>query len=145
MANRNITSANASSVLTVEGLFPAGIQLQQFSTDQAVSSDAIQVAETRLGVDGKLVAGYTPGILVVNISLEASSPSTEYLNKLYDAMVTGKTIFMCSLVSVVPSIKTVFTWLDGVLQTGTPIPAQKKVLDPTLWTFHFETMQRSSL
>ena len=140
MANNNITAANAVSVLIVEKLFPNGITLQQYSTDQALSADAVQVTETRLGVDGKLVAGYIPSIQIVTINLEASSPSAEYLNQLYDAMVAGKTIFMCSLVSTVESIQTVFRWHNGVLQTGTPVPAQKKVLDPTSWTFHFESM-----
>jgi hypothetical protein len=142
--NRNITSASAVSILTVDSLFPAGIELQQYATDQAIGSDSLQVAETRMGVDGKMVAGYVPGIIIVNISLEASSPSTEMLNQLYDAMVVGKTIYMCKLVSTVESINTVFTWFDGVLHTATPVPAQKKVLDPTAWTFHFERMERSS-
>ena len=143
--NRNITSTDATSVLTVEDLFPNGIELMQYSTDQAVGEESVQVTETRLGVDGKLVAGYTPAIMTVTINLEASSPSTQFLNQLYDAMVTCKKIYMCSLVSTVPSIGVVFKWFDGVLQTGTPVPAQKKVLDPTSWTFHFERMERSEL
>ena len=143
--NRNITSTDATSVLTVEELFPNGVELMQYSTDQSIGAESVQLAETRLGVDGKLVAGYTPAIMTVTINLEASSPSTQYLNQLYDAMVALKRIYMCSLVSTVPSIGVVFKWLDGVLQTGTPIPAQKKVLDPTTWTFHFERMERSEI
>jgi hypothetical protein len=147
MANnyRNITAANASSILIVEDLFPVGIELMMYSTDQALSTESVDITETRLGVDGKLVAGFTPNIQVVTISLEASSPSTESLNKLYDAMTVGKKIFMCTLVSTVPSIATVFKWSNGVLKNGTPVPAQKKVLDPTTWTFNFESFERSRI
>jgi hypothetical protein len=143
--NHNITSTNAESVMTVEELFPGGFILEQFSTDQAVAAESIQVSETRMGVDGNLVAGYTPAIHVITINLEASSPSTAYLNQLYDAMAAARTMYKVSLVSTVPSIETVFRWLDGFLQTATPSPAQKKILDPTSWTFHFAKFERSGL
>lgn len=144
-SNNNITSTNAVSFMTVETLFPNGFELQQFSTDQALSADTVQVAETRFGVDGKLVAGFIPAPQVVTINLEASSPSAAYLNDLYDAMQARETVLWCTLVSTVPSIKTVFRWLNGVLQTASPFPAQKKVLDPTSWVFHFERLERSAI
>ena len=75
LPNFDITSANAEAILTVEQIFPAGIQLQMFGTDQAVNMDAIDITETRKGVDGKMVAGYTPVIYPVTITLEAASPS----------------------------------------------------------------------
>jgi hypothetical protein len=143
--NMDITAANAVSVLTVQDLFPAGINLLGYSTDQSISQEAVQIAETRMGVDGYMVAGYVPGIQVVNIMLEASSPSTESFNQIYDAMVSKRTIFLCELICTVPSIGAVFTWKRGVLQTGTAFPANKKVLDPTSWIFNFEALERSSV
>jgi hypothetical protein len=92
-----------------------------------------------------MVAGYIPAVQVVTINLEASSPSLKYFNQLYDAMVTGRTIYICNLVCTVPSISTVFKFLNGVLQTGAPFPAHKKILDATSWTYHFERMERSAL
>jgi hypothetical protein len=141
----DITSANAISRMIVDKLFPAGFPLEQFSTDQAISQDNIQITETRMGVDGRMVAGVIPGISIVNFSLEASSPTTKYLWELYDAMMSTKQLYLCHLISEVPSIKSVFKWMNGVLQTGSPTPAQKKVLDPTTWTFHFESFERSQL
>ena len=32
----NITSANATIIMTVEELFPAGVRLEQFATDQSL-------------------------------------------------------------------------------------------------------------
>ena len=54
----DITSANATLVLIVNGLFPAGVRLQQFATDQSYSQDELTIAEDRMGVDGGLVAGW---------------------------------------------------------------------------------------
>ncbi len=53
----DITSANATLVLIVNGLFPAGVRLQQFSTDQSYSQDELTIAEDRMGVDGGLWLG----------------------------------------------------------------------------------------
>ena len=54
----NITSANAVLVLGVEELYPVGVQLTNFSTDQMLSSDAMEIAQVRMGVDGGMAAGY---------------------------------------------------------------------------------------
>lgn len=133
----DITSANATLVLVVDGLFPAGIQLQQFATDQSYSMDEVQIAEDRMGVDGHMVAGYIPSIKSVTIMLEASSPSYESLAQLYRASEAKRGILQCELVANVPSIGKTFTWTSGIIKSGTPVPAGKKVLDPTTWKFDF--------
>lgn len=55
----DITSANASAVMTIEELYPNGLKLERFSTDAAIVADSQQVAETRMGVDGFMAAGVT--------------------------------------------------------------------------------------
>ena len=57
MSLGNITSANAVIVMTVEDLFPAGVRLEQFATDQALDGDDHEYAQARMGVDGQLAAG----------------------------------------------------------------------------------------
>lgn len=143
--NFDITSANAEAILTVEQVFPAGIKLEMFATDQALNMDAIDITETRKGVDGRMVAGYTPVIYPLTINLEAASPSHASLATLWEAMVANKTIFACNLVCTVPSIGITFTWSKGVLKNGSPFPSMQKVLAPTTWMFHFESFERASL
>ena len=46
----------------------------------------------------------------------------------------------CTLVATIPSISQVYTWTHGVLKQGTIVPAGKKILDPTTWTFDFEQL-----
>ena len=43
----DITSANAKCFLTIEELFPAGVLLQNYATDQAVDQDERQISIVR--------------------------------------------------------------------------------------------------
>lgn len=137
----DITSANATLILTVDGMFPAGIQIEQFATDQSFSQDELTIAEDRMGVDGNLVAGWVPSIKPVTIMLEASSPSYIALASLYRACEQKRGFYRCSLTALVPSIGKTFIWSQGLLKSGTPVPAGKKVLDPTTWKFDFGKLQ----
>ncbi|MDR3037882.1 MAG: hypothetical protein LBV21_01085 [Candidatus Adiutrix sp.] len=143
--NFDITSANAEAILTVEEVFPAGIVLQMFGTDQAVSMESIEIAETRKGVDGKMVAGYTPVIYPVSITLEAASPSYRDLALLHEATARNRKPYQCALVVTVPSIQVVFTWSTGTLKSGTPAPPLQKVLAPTTWVFDFQDFERAGV
>jgi hypothetical protein len=143
--NFDITSSNAQAILIVEEIFPAGITLQMFGTDQAVGMESIEIAETRKGVDGKMVAGYTPVIYPVSITLEAASPSYASLALLHEATARNKKPYRCNLVMTVPSIDAVFVWSNGTLKSGTPAPPLKKTLDPTTWVFDFQDFERSQV
>ena len=145
MANLDITSANAEAILMVESIFPSGIQLQMFGTDQAISMDSVDITETRKGVDGKLVAGYVPAIYPVTITLEAASPSLANLATVWEAMAANKRIYACTLVCTLPSIKAVYTWSTGVMKSGAPFPSMEKVLAATTWTFEFQDFERAGI
>lgn len=141
--NFDITSANAELVLMVEEIFPAGIALQMFGTDQAYNMDAVDVAETRMGVDGKMVAGYIPVIYPVTITLEAASPSRFALSTLWEAMAVNRRIYKCGLVATLPSLGERVVWSAGVLKNGLVVPPAQKVLGPTTWLLHFEKLERA--
>lgn len=136
----NITSANATAILIVQTIFPNGIELQQFGTDQAISMENITMAVTRMGIDGKMAAGYIPTIYPVSITLEASSPSTSALWQIAGLMKQSKDLYECTLTARIPSISQTYIWSGGVLKTGTLFPNEKQVLDPTTWQFDFADM-----
>lgn len=140
--NFDITSANAELVLTVAEIFPAGFSLEGFGTDQAASMDAIDISETQMGVDGKMVAGYTPAIYPFNLTLQAASPSHSSLSTIWAAMKANKRIYPCAIICTLPSIKSRFIWSKGVLKNGVVLPPLQKVLGPTTWLFHFEKFER---
>ena len=134
----NITSANAQLYLTVDELYPAGIPLQNFSADSMATSDDMEISQVRMGVDGGMAAGYVPNPYTVTITLEASSPSLETMQSILQAMKVNKRTYECKLVLTIPATKQVHTWTHGVLTNGNPVPAPKKVLDPTSWKFQFQ-------
>lgn len=136
----NITCANSQAIMVVDNLFPAGFPLQQYSTDQSISMGELTTAETRMGVDGGLAAGYIPSIKSVTISLEPFSKSIDYLETLYQLEDANMKKYNITLVITIPSIGKTFTYTGGVLKTGKPFADHKKVLDPVNWSFDFEKM-----
>jgi hypothetical protein len=131
----DITSANAVVSLQCS-LFST--VLKQFSADTSFEGEDDQVAETRIGIDGKMVAGQVPSIKPVTIHLEANSPSLQYMTLLKQAMETNHTVYEVNMVISLPSVGRVITYSHGVLQSAKDLPDGKKILDPTSWTFHFE-------
>lgn len=138
--NRDITSANSTSVMVVEELYPSGFMWEQYATDSAVTQGDDTVAETRMGVDGKMVAGYTPSIKSLTATFEASSPAIPYLETLYQASQQNRRTYKVHLTITLPSIGKTFKYTNGVLKTAKPLPDLKKVLDPQSFAFDFEKM-----
>lgn len=139
----DITSANATVAMSVGGLF--SVNLENFSTDSSFTTDTVQAAETRMGVDGHLAAGYTPAIKPLTINLEAGSPSTEYMQLLRQVQEVNKKPYRVQMVISIPSIGKRYTFSEGVLHDSKAIPDGQNVLSPTQWVFHFETMSAEGL
>ena len=141
----NITSADATLVLGVKELYPAGVQLMNFSTDRMMQSDDIEVAQARMGVDGGLAAAYVPNPYSLTITLEASSPSLSVMQSILMAMKVNRTTYECSVTLVIPSISQVHSWRHGVLVSGNPVTQPGKTLEPTTWKFMFQDYNTAGL
>ena len=139
----DITSANATVAVSVESLF--SVTLENFSADSSFTSDTIQAAETRMGVDGHLAAGFTPAIKTVTINLEAGSPSATFLQLLVQAQETNLKPYKVQMVISVPSIGKRYSFSNGVLQSYKDLPDGQNVLSPTQWVFHFEGLSVEGL
>lgn len=137
-SNFDVTSANAQLVLTVDELFPSGIELQQFSADGIFTSDSIEMAETRRSVDGIMVAGVIKNISSVTLTLEASSPSVGDLVYIRDSMEANNKPYECTLTCFIPSLGVTRTFVRGVLKSAPPISAAQRTMQPTQWGFDFE-------
>lgn len=136
--NRDVTSASLEVVLACEELFPQGIVLEQFGTDAAVAPDNVDLAETRRGIDGKMVAGVIKNVYPVTITLEASSPSATYLYMIRDAMQANDKPYTITLTIKYPAIGMSRTYVNGALRNAPTIPSAQRTLQPTSWGFDFE-------
>lgn len=137
----NITSANAVIVLKCDGLYPAGVELQNFSTDQSVSLADADIAVTRMGVDGHMAAGWIPSIKSVTIALEGSSPSAEVFDTIYKASTTNRTIYKIDLFVTLPENGTTRVFKDGVLKSWKIMGDLKQVQDPRNAVIDFEYVE----
>lgn len=141
MANRDITSANSKIILICPELFPIGVELQQFSTDQSITQGDEEMASDRIGVDGKMVAGWVPTIKSVTIALEASSPSASVFDTIYKHSKSAHKVYWINLIVTVPSLGKVIVYKNGVLKNWKLMPDHKQVLDPINAVIDFESVE----
>ena len=141
----DITSTNATLILTVENLYPAGVKIEGFSTDNSFAMDDDTIAETHMGVDGKMTAGFTPSEKSITITLDAGSPSYEVRGNIYNTSKTNMTVLETSMQITVPALGKEFSLKNGVMISGHPVPSGEKVLGNTAWTFHFGKFESSSI
>ena len=73
----SITSANAILQISVQSIFPNGVQIQRFATDDVYSSGRIRKNVTKMGVDGIVSAAHQYQPRVMKIHIEGSSDSQQ--------------------------------------------------------------------
>jgi len=142
--NKDITSANSSAYLYAS-LFPAGLKLEAYSTDGAWSQDEYETVEHRMGVDGKMAAGYTPVEKSITFNFEANSPTLDGLDLLFQTMEVSQTPIFGSIIITCPSIKKTFTLVNCLLTGYKLIPDAEKILAPRSATFVCESVTSVSL
>lgn len=139
----NITAANAIVMLGVRNLYNAPVQIQGFSADDIFATEAIDTAETSMGVDGKLSSGFIHVPVKWNITLQADSASNAVFDALYAAEQVAQEKFILNGVVTLISIGTIFTMNNGVLVSYQPVPDAKKVLQPRRYGILWESVSPS--
>lgn len=145
MADTTITAANSVFTIVIPGLFPAPVQLKGYATDKAFATDAIDLAEVQMGVDGRMTAGYTPMPTKQTISLQADSPSKEIFALLAQATKTTREVFYITGSISLPSTGETFALTRGILTNLKQIPDAAKVLQPMDFVITWESVNRSLL
>ena len=133
----SITGANATILLSIAGLFPAPQQLQGFAADDVFDSESIDSAETLMGVDGFMSAGFVYVPVNQTFTLQADSPSIPFFDVWYLQQVAGLTTYTANGVTILPAIKKKFIMTTGYLIGYKPLPAGKKLLQPQRFRLRF--------
>ena len=134
----SLTSANAVLLLTIDGVYSSPQQLQRFATDDIFDVDAVQSAETAMGVDGYLSAGFVWNEKVQRITLQADSPSNTIFETWNSAMESSQEVFACSGSITLKSVNRKFTMIRGILTSYAPIPSGKKILQPRTYAITWQ-------
>jgi len=133
---KTITSANSKFTLSAEGLY-AGVRIQGYSSDTAFTVDSVQVAETRMGVDGNMSAGWLPHIVSQTISLQADSESVSVFDTIYQYTQSQREILYLTAVIEVPATGKSYTLSKGVMQTYTPVAPHNRVQESKQYVIHW--------
>lgn len=136
----DITSANATILLKVTGLFSIPVQLQQFAADDIFGTEAIAVGETVMGVDGHLSAGFVNNPTTQRYSLMPDSPSNFFFDQVAMQEKAQQTKFAINGVVTLTSVGTKFILTRGFLTLWQPIPDAKKVLQARQHTIVWQSV-----
>lgn len=139
MARKTLTTAN-SKILLNAPVFPAPVELKQYSTDDIINQDDIEFAESRMGIDGIMSSGYVINSRVVNMTFESTSPSIDTFNLWINAMKTARDVLIAPAMRVsVPSLNATYVFTNGVIKSGKEMPDLKKTSQPITYTLEFES------
>lgn len=135
----DITSANSAFVLQVPSVFTTPQALQGYATDDAFTTEEVDVAEVMMGVDGIMSGGFIPFITQMNIVFQADSVSiTNTMEVWISAMQSARAIYLGNASIQLPSINKEYILQNGILRRITPTPPAKKVLMPQTYAISWQ-------
>lgn len=136
----DITSANSILALGVTNFYAAPQTLSGFAADDMYSMANVDIKEVLLGADGRLSAGWIPQIKVLEIMLQADSPSTTFFEAVYAAEQAAQAPFFFFGSIIQPAVKKLYTLGNGVMKNYSPLADGKKVLQPRKFEIHFQSV-----
>jgi hypothetical protein len=123
-----ITSADAVFMLSAAGVYSNPQQIQEFAVDRAFTTEAADIVEAQLGVDGVLSFGWLPRMFSQTVMLQANSPS----GLLFDTInQTGQSLrqpIILAATITLPGIGQQYDLTNGSLKSYPPIPEVAKTL-----------------
>ncbi len=145
MATKTITAANSVFMLSITGLYVTPQRLQGYSADAAFDTDAVEPAETMMGVDGKMSAGFVPTMTKQTITLQADSPSCAVFETWLAAMKSAREVLFANGTVSLPSVGRKYTMTKGVLSSYPAISGVRKVLQPRAFAITWEDISPAPL
>lgn len=132
-----ITAANSSFVLGVATVFPVAQIIQGYATDDAFTTEASDNAEVRIGVDGRISAGWVPYLTPMVIHLQADSPSADIFDAWIAAEDAARDKFAAIATIILPGPGKKYALTKGFLRRLVKIPSARKVLEPRDFTIEW--------
>jgi len=126
-------------MLSIPGLFPVPQQLQGFAADDIFDSDAIESAETLMGVDGIMSAGFVFVPVNMHISIQADSPSNFIFDTWWATQQQNQEVFFAQGIVILNAIGTKWQLNKGSLVSYKPTPDVKKLLQPRRHTIRWQS------
>lgn len=135
-----ITSSNAILFLTIGNLYPAPQQIQGFAVDDVYGVEALANAETMMGVDGILSAGFVFVPVRQHIMLQADSASNLIMDQWYLAQQQTKELISATGSIALPAIQRKYTMAKGFMTSYVPVAEGRRVLQPRRYEITWESI-----
>jgi len=136
----DITAANSKFTLSVPDVFATSQLLQGYATDDAFSSEMIDVGEVILGVDGQASGAYLPALVPMDISLQADSASILTVFELWrSSNLAQQSNYLGQGVILLPGPGLQYLLKNGYLTRVTPFPQAKRILQPVRYRIVWES------
>ncbi len=137
MAANTITAANVAFLISIPGVTAAATPLVGWAVDEAFDVEAVDAAETQVGVDGTGVGGWIPREVPMPIAFLASSPSPSIFDAWMAAEDALPDVIYASATIRIPSIKISLNLNQGVLKRYSPSPHVRRVLAQRSFILHW--------
>ena len=138
-----ITAANSVFMLAIGGIFAVPQQLQGYAADAAFAFDSVAPAETVMGVDGRMSAGWVPYPTIQTITLMPDSPSMGMFDAWLTSQSVAREVFFGSATIVLPAIGKKYTLNRGVLTAAKTAPDVGKVLKAVEYKITWESVSQA--
>jgi len=145
MAEKTITSANAILLLGVTGLFDIALQMQGFTAEDIFDAEGIDTAETVMGVDARLSAGWVATTKKMSISLQADSDSVDFFERWYSAERSVREKYFGFGSIYLRSVQKKYNLVRVVLKNYKPLPDGKKVLQGRKFMLEMQDIEPSAI
>jgi hypothetical protein len=137
----DITSANATLILSAPDAIGVPTPIQGFSTDDIFSTTRVKPVETMMGIDGTLSAGFLYTEKPMEIVLMAGSPSTYFFEAVQATQEAGVFAVELSGVLTLPSLGKAYQLIQGYLTGYPPTSDGKKVMQPVRYELTWQNIQ----
>ncbi|MGJ8524342.1 hypothetical protein LMG33818_000050 [Halomonadaceae bacterium LMG 33818] len=135
-----ITSADVVARITVTNLFPSGFTIQGFAADNIYDVDALTLAETVMGVDGKLSAGAVRNSINQTWHIMPDSETYERIRDWAQRSRTDTAVYRCNLEVTFRSSGQKFVHTNGVLLRSNVMPSAARTLRPIDFVIQWESI-----
>lgn len=138
-----LTTANSILMLAFSGFYNAPMLIQGYDVDDAFSISDVKTAETKMGVDGRLSAGFTPYAKPLDVVLQADSASNAIFDAVIAAEESNREKFVVHGTILIQGTGILYTLTRGFVETVSVMPAAKKILQPRKFGLVFESISGS--
>jgi len=142
---KTLTAANSVLLISISGLFDVPQQIQGFAVEDVFDIDAIDSAETAMGVDGKLSAGWVPMPIKQSVTIQADSDSVTIFENWYSSQQAARELYFATGSIYLPAVKRKYALTKGVLQNYNPIANAKKILQPRKFMITWESITQGAI